>query len=141
MPEVKEEKRKHLGITSGTFLICLGIAILGWFIVTFSKEYVQTVGCTIQYSQLPKGIDQIKGSDSIVYITFKTKGFNYLKHSFTDKYTFLELSVKELTKKKGKRNVYSFSKKELSDYIRESGYFGSAFLEIEKPESLTIYMK
>ncbi len=141
MSEVKDEKKKYSKLTSGTFLICLGIAVMGWFIITFSKEYVQTVGCTIQFTQLPKGIKQINSSDSIVTITFKTKGFNYLKHSFTDKYTFLELSVKELTKKKGKRNVYSFSKKELSDYIRDTGYFGSAFLEIEKPESLTIYMK
>jgi hypothetical protein len=91
--------------------------------VTFSKEYVQTLGCKITYSSLPKGIDSVSSSDSIVYITFKSKGFNYLKNSFTDKYTTLDLSVTELTRKKGKRNVYSFSKKELTDYIRLSAKF------------------
>ena len=141
MPEVKEEKKRTPKIISGAFLMCLIIAILGWFIVTFSKEYVQTLGCSVSFSHLPKGVKTVNSSDSIIYITFKTKGFNYLKHSFTDKYSYLDLSVKELTRKKGRRNVYSFSKKELSDQIRQSGYFGSAFVEIEKPETLTIYMK
>jgi hypothetical protein len=141
MPEIKEEKRIRPRITSGTFLICLTIACLGWIIVTFSKEYVQTLECKVTYSNLPKGIDSISSSDSIAYITFKSKGFNYLKYSFTDKYTTLDLSIKELTQKKGKRNVYSFSKKELSNYIIESGMYGLTFVEIEKPESLTIYLK
>ena len=141
MPEVKEEKKRTPKIISGASLMCLIIGILGWFIVTFSKEYVQTLGCSVSFSHLPKGVKTVNSSDSIIYITFKTKGFNYLKHSFTDKYSYLDLSVKELTRKKGRRNVYSFSKKELSDQIRQSGYFGSAFVEIEKPETLTIYMK
>lgn len=141
MLEVKEDKKSHQKSISGTFLICLVIAVLGWFIVTFSKEYSQTVGCTVTYSHLPKGITSVNSSDSIIYITFRTKGFNYLKHSFTDKYSTIDLSVKDLTQKKGKRNVYSFSRKEISNYIRTTGYFGSAFIEIEKPESFTIYMK
>ena len=141
MPEVKEEKKRSPKLISGAFLMCLIIAILGWFIVTFSKEYVQTLGCSVSFSHLPKGVKTVNSSDSIIYITFKTKSFNYLKHSFTDKYSYIDLSVKELTRKKGRRNVYSFSKKELSDQIRQSGYFGSAFVEIEKPETLTIYMK
>lgn len=141
MPQIKEDRKISPKITSGTFLICLTIACLGWIIVTFSKEYVQTLACKVTYSNLPKGIDSVSSSDSIVYITFKSKGFNYLKNSFTDKYTTLDLSVKELTRKKGKRNVYSFSKKELSDYINLSAMYGTTFVEIEKPESLTIYMK
>jgi hypothetical protein len=141
MPQIKEDRKISPKITSGTFLICLTIACLGWIIVTFSKEYVQTLACKVTYSNLPKGIDSVSSSDSIVYITFKSKGFNYLKNSFTDKYTTLDLSVKELTRKKGKRNVYSFSKKELSDYIKVSAMYGTTFVEIEKPESLTIYMK
>ena len=86
MPEVKEEKKRSPKLISGAFLMCLIIAILGWFIVTFSKEYVQTVGCTVSFSHLPKGVKTVNSSDSIIYITFKTKGFNYLKHSFTDKF-------------------------------------------------------
>ncbi len=140
MPE-REDKKIKPRITSGTFLICLTIAFLGWIIVTFSKEYVQTLECKVTYSALPKGIKSITSSDTIAYITFKSKGFNYLKYSFTDKYKTLDLSIKELTQKKGKRNVYSFSKKELSEYIRESAIYGSTFVEIQKPESLTIYMK
>jgi len=141
MQEKKDDKRIKPGITSGTFLICLTIAFLGWVIVTFSKEYVQTLGCKITYSSLPKGIDSVSSSDSIIFITFKSKGFNYLKNSFTDKYTLLDLSIIELTRKKGKRNVYSFSKKELTDYIKQNSSYGNTFVEIEKPESLTIYMK
>ncbi len=141
MSEVKEDKKGLQKSISGTFLICLVISVLGWVMITFSKEYVQTLGCSVNYSQLPKGIKSVNSSDSLIYITFKTKGFNYLKHSFTDKYSVVDFSVNELTRKKGKRNVYSFSKKELSDYIRNSGNFGTAFVEIEKPESLTIYMK
>ena len=141
MPEVKEEKKKNPTIVSGAFLSCLVIAILGWFIITFSKEYVQTLACSVSFSHLPKGMKAVNSSDSVLYVTFKTKGFNYLKHSFTDKYAHIDLSVRELIRKKGKRNVYSFSKKEISDQIKLTGYFGSAFVDIEKPETLTIYMK
>lgn len=141
MTKFKEGKTAKHGMMSGLFLVCLTIAFLGWCIVTFSKEYVQTLRCNVTYNSLPKGIKSVSSSDSIVFITFKSKGFGYLKNSFTEKYTTLELSVKDLTRKKGNRNVYSFSKKELSDYIRESDMYGSTFVEIAKPESLTIYMK
>ena len=78
MPEVKEEKKRSPKLISGAFLMCLIIAILGWYIVTFTKEYVQTLGCSVSFSHLPKGVKTVNSSDSIIYITFKTKVNTFL---------------------------------------------------------------
>lgn len=128
-------------LTSTTFLICFIIAVLGWFVITFSREYVQTLPCEVVLYDIPENVKTISTSDSVVLITFKAKGFNYLKNSFTDKYTTLNLSITNLSAKKEKKNVYAFSKRELSSYIKEYSLYGNSFVEIEKPESLSIYIK
>lgn len=123
------------------FLICLLISAMIWVFMNFSKTYTQSLSYQVVCTDLPAEYEKVSTSDSILNITIKASGFDFLGYNFKNKNRVVQLSVKQLIDKKGKRRAYSLTKKELGEYFRENNIIPYSFVEIEKPETLTIYLK
>lgn len=137
----KNKSKFNIKLPPFAFLVCLLIAALSWVIVNFSKEYTVTMNYRVVCEDIPANKQFVAQSDSIVNLTFKATGFNYLNPRFSERNRVVYLSVTRLTQNSSKRNVYSFNRKVISDYIRNQGILDQTFVEMETPESLTIYLK
>lgn len=122
------------------FLVCLAIAVAGWFLVTFSKDYRVTMDFRILCYNLPEGKQSVTVSDSVVSLTFNQKGLNYLTKPYSAKDKEVYVSVADLIKPKGKATVYSVSNKEMRDYLSHN-CFGSELVAVESPEVITFYLR
>ena len=123
------------------FLICLMIAFVGWTIIKFSEEYTVPMSYHVVCEDLPSNKKTVTLSDSVLLLNFHAKGVHFLHPKYSERNRIITLSVSQLTKNSTKRNVYTFNKKILGDYIKTLPAFESSFVEIEMPESLTIYLK
>ena len=121
------------------FLVCLAIATAGWFIVTFSKDYRVTMDYKIKCYNLPEGKKSVTVSDSIISLTFNQKGLRYLMKPFSDKEKVVYISVADLVKPKNKVTVYSFSNRDIRDFLVHHT-FGSELVAVESPEVITFYV-
>ena len=136
---MSEIKPKHK-LPSFAFLVCLAIATASWFIVTFSKDYKVTLDYKIQCYNLPEGKTSVTVSDSIISLTFNQKGLRYLKKPYSTKEKVVSISVADLVKPKNKVTVYSFSNREIGEFLSHHG-FGSELVAVESPEVLTFYVR
>lgn len=136
-----DKKEKKVKLPSMAFLICLIIAFGVWLAINLSKEYTLSVNYQVVCDDLPENKTIASWSDSLFVLTFHTRGINYLNAKFSDRNRVLHLSVNNLTVNSTKRNVYTFNRKTLEDYIRTLPGFQTGFVQIESPESLTIYLK
>lgn len=134
-------RKYKLKLPPVTFLLCLVIAGIGWAIVNFSKEYHVTLNYRIVCNDLPENIDTVMLSDSIVKLTFNTKGLNYLNPKYSEQNCQLFISVKSILKNNSKKRQITLRKKNLNDYIRKEALFGNDFVEVEYPEELILYLK
>jgi len=141
MAEETKGTRYKLKLPPVTFLVCLLIAGLGWAIVNFSKEYTVTLSYKVVCTELPKNVDSVILSDSIVNLTFNTKGLNYLNPKFSEENRLLFISVKSLMHNKSKKSSYTIKKKALNEYIQRKAIFEHDFVEINDPDELTFYLK
>ena len=123
------------------FLLCLLVAGGAWLFSVLSKEYTVTLEYQVVCSDLPTNKQSVTQSDSTINLTFHGRGFAFLNPKYSDKKRVLDISVNTITKNRSKRNVYSFNKKALTEYIRNTPGFENDFVEIESPESITIYLK
>lgn len=123
------------------FLVSMLLSALGWITINFSKEYTQTLSYTIHCYDLPEKTKMVSLSDSTIMVTIKTKGFNYLNPSFSDKQRVINLSVREITNQKSSRRAYTFDKNVLEEYIYKKELIGKGFIAIEHPERITFYLK
>jgi len=124
-----------------TFLICLLIAFATWAIINFSKEYTVTKSYRVVCEDLPSNKQSVSLSDSVLLMSFRAKGVNFLSPKYRDKNRILYISVNQITKDRTKRNAYTFNRKALGDYIKTMPSFEKEFIGVESPESLTIYLK
>ena len=124
------EIKPKLKLPSFAFLVCLAIATAGWFIVTFSKDYK----VTLDYKT------SVTVSDSIISLTFNQKGLRYLMKPYSTKEKVVSISVADLVKPKNKVTVYSFSNREICEFLSHHG-FGSELVAVESPEVLTFYVR
>ena len=141
MAEKTQGMRYKLKLPSVTFLVCLLIAGLGWAIVNFSREYTLTLSYKVVCTELPENVNSVALSDSIVNLTFNTKGLNYLNPKFSEKNRLLFISVESLIYNKSKKSSYTIKKKALNEYIRRKAIFEHDFVEINNPDELTFYFK
>lgn len=134
--------RHYFRMPSSAFFICLGIGILAWFFVTYSKEYDVSLDYRLTCVNLPEKANDALLSDSIITINFKAKGYSFLNPRFKKKNRIIELSVNQLLKHKGHNlNSYQITKSELKEYIRENSEISPYLADIERPELITIYIK
>jgi len=123
------------------FLLCLLMAGGAWVFSVFSKEYTVTLDYQVVCSDFPANKQSVTQSDSVINLIFQARGFTFLNPKYSDRRRVLNISVNNITKNRSKRNVYSFNKKALNEYIRNTPGFENDFVEIESPESITIYLK
>ncbi|MBQ6072161.1 MAG: hypothetical protein IKQ75_01225 [Bacteroidales bacterium] len=131
---------KKLKLPPLAFLVCLIIAALGWVVVTFSKDYRVTLDFKVQCYNLPEGKKSVTVSDTVVALTFNQKGLKYLMKPFSNKDRTVYISVSDLIKPKHKVTVYTFSSKEMRDYLVAHCY-GSDLVAVESPEVITFYLR
>ncbi len=131
---------QKLKLPSLAFLVCLIIATAAWFVVTFSKDYRVTYNFNVVCYNLPDGKKSVTVSDSVFALTFNQKGLKYLGAPFSKKDKDVYISVAELIKPKHKVSVYTFTNKEIRDFLVLHNY-GSELVAVESPEVVTFYLR
>ncbi len=134
----REKKRTESSSTS--FLVCLLLAIACWLLVTFSKDYRVTMDYKIRCYNLPEGKESVTVSDTVLSLTFQQKGLQYLSKPYSDKDKVVYISVTDLIKTKNKVSVYTFSNKDMREYLSHN-VFGSTLVAVESPEVVTFYLR
>ena len=121
-------------------MVCLLISISCWVLVTFSKDYKMTYEYKLVCDNLPEGRKSVTVSDTIIELTFNQKGLRYLAKPFTKKEKEVTISISELIKPKHKVSVYTFTNKELCDFLIAHN-FGSELESVTSPEVITFYLR
>lgn len=136
-----ENKSKiPMKLPSLAFIVCLLISIACWVVITLSKDYKMTYEYKLVCDNLPEGRKSVTASDTVLQLTFNQKGLRYLTKPFTEKDKVVTVSVSELIKPKNKVTVYSFTNKEMCDFLAEHN-FGPELVAVSSPEVLTFYLR
>jgi hypothetical protein len=142
IPEELKNKQSRLKRPAVLFLGCLLIAGMGWCVINFSNQYRVTLTYRVDCYDLPKGKAMVGMSDSLIALTFNTRGLNYLSSKFSEANRILPISLKKLAANKGKnRNIYTFTAKELNNYIIDNNLIHPDFVGIEDINSWTVELK
>ncbi len=131
--------KQKLKLPSLAFFVCLVIAVVAWVVVTFSKDYRVTYNFKVQCYNLPQGKKSVTVSDTVFSLTFNQKGLNYLRKPFNKKDKVVYVSVSDLIKPKKKVTVYTFTNKEMREFLSRYN-FGSELVAVEEPEVVTFYL-
>lgn len=127
-------------LPSLAFVVCLLISIASWILVTLSKEYKVSYDYKLVCENLPEGRKSITASDTVITLTFNQKGVIYLTQPFRMKEKTVTVSINDLIKPKNKVTVYTFTNKELCDYL-SSHNFGPELVSVSAPEVITFYLR
>lgn len=127
-------------LPSLAFVVCLLISIACWILVTLSKEYKVSYDYKLVCENLPEGRKSITASDTVITLTFNQKGVIYLTQPFRMKEKTVTISISDLIKPKNKVTVYTFTNKELCDYL-SSHNFGPELVSVSAPEVITFYLR
>lgn len=127
-------------LPSLAFVVCLLISIACWILVSFSKDYKMTYDYKLVCDNLPDGRKSVTASDTILTLTFNQKGFSYLMKPFSDKEKVVTISISDLIKPKNKVSVYTFTNKELYEYLATHN-FGPELVAVTSPEVITFYLR
>ena len=136
----ENKSRIPVKLPSLAFIVCLLISIACWLLVTLSKEYKMTYEYKLVCENLPEGRKSITASDTIISLTFNQKGLIYLTKPFKEKEKTVTVSVSDLIKPKNKVTVYTFTNKELCDFLVANN-FGSDLVAVSAPEVITFYLR
>ncbi|MEG1555197.1 MAG: hypothetical protein RR356_00520 [Bacteroidales bacterium] len=139
MSEELKKTKYGFQVPSFAFIACLLISAIGWCILNFSKEYRVTLDYTLVCSELPEGKKSVITSDTIISLTFYTRGLNYLNSKYSEHNRVINVPISELIKNKPKRSAYTFSNKEMRDFLIGQGY--NDLMEVTNPEIVTFYLK
>ncbi|MDR2979725.1 MAG: hypothetical protein LBV02_04715 [Bacteroidales bacterium] len=139
--EESPELKNKIKLPSLAFVTCLVMAAAIWLFTTLSKEYTMTLEYQVSCKDLPASKQLVALSDSVVNLTFTTRGFNFLGPKYSDSHRQINLSLTTLTQNSSKRNVYTFNRRVLTEYIRTQPGIDAAFMEVETPESITVYLR
>lgn len=127
-------------LPSLAFVVCLLISIACWVLVTLSKEYKVSYEYKLVCENLPEGRKSVTASDTVITLTFNQKGVIYLTQPFREKEKTVTVSVSDLIKPKNKVTVYTFTNKELCDYLIGHN-FGPELVSVSAPEVITFYLR
>jgi hypothetical protein len=137
---MNSDKKLPIKLPPLAFLICLLLSIMAWLVVTFSRDYQVTQEYKLVAYNLPEGKKAVTFSDTVISLTFNQKGVNYLMKPYSNKEKLVYVSITDLIKSKKKVSVYTFTSKEMRDFLSQYN-FGSELVAVEAPEVLTIYVK
>ena len=136
----EHKNRILVKLPSLAFIVCLLISIACWLLVTLSKEYKMTYEYKLVCENLPEGRKSITASDTVISLTFNQKGLIYLTKPFKEKEKTVTVSVSDLIKPKNKVTVYTFTNKELCDFLVANN-FGPELVAVSAPEVITFYLR
>lgn len=134
------DKKLPLKLPPLAFLICLLLSVMAWLVVTFSRDYQVTQEYKLVSYNLLEGKKSVTFSDTVISLTFNQKGVNYLMKPYSNKEKVVYISITDLIKSKKKVSVYTFTSKEMRDFLSQYN-FGPELQSVEAPEVLTIYVK
>lgn len=134
------KSRRPANLPSLAFIVCLLISIACWLLVTLSKEYKMTYEFKLVCDNLPEGRKSVTMSDTVLQLTFNQKGLRYLMKPYSEKEKVVTVSVSDLIKPKNKVTVYSFSNKEMCEFLSTHN-FGSELVAVSAPEVITFYLR
>lgn len=137
--ENQQENKNKIKLPPLAFLVCLILSAIAWFFMNFSRDQEHTLEYKVVCSSLPEGKKTCTLSDTTFLLTFTTRGLNYLTPRFAEENRIVDINVNELIKNKSKRSAYSFSGKEMCDFLREQGY--PELKSVDKPEVVTLYIR
>ena len=129
-----------LKLPSLAFMVCLLVSISYWVVITFSKDYKMTYEYKVVCDNLPEGRKSVTVSDTVMELTFNQKGLRYLTKPFTNKDKEVTISVSDLIKPKHKVSVYTFTNKEMCDFLSTHN-FGPELVAVSSPEVITFYLR
>lgn len=121
-------------------MVCLLVSVSYWMVVTFSKDYKMTYEYKVVCDNLPEGRKSVTVSDTVMELTFNQKGLRYLTKPFTKKDKEVVISVSDLIKPKNRVSVYTFTNKEMCDFLVAHN-FGSELESVSSPEVITFYLR
>lgn len=127
-------------LPSLAFIVCLLISIGLWFVITLSKDYKVTYEYKLVCDNMPEGRKTVTASDTVLLLTFNQKGLRYLTKPFTAIEKVVTVSISDLIKPKNKVSVYSFSNKEMCDFLSTHN-FGPELVAVSSPEVITFYLR
>ncbi len=135
-----KQHRIPLKLPSLAFMVCLLVSVSYWMVVTFSKDYKMTYEYKVVCDNLPEGRKSVTVSDTVMELTFNQKGLRYLTKPFTKKDKEVVISVSDLIKPKNRVSVYTFTNKEMCDFLVAHN-FGSELESVSSPEVITFYLR
>jgi hypothetical protein len=136
----ENKTRIPVKLPSLAFMVCLLISVACWILVTFSKDYKVTYEYKLVCDNLPEGRKSVTASDTVLTLTFNQKGLRYLMKPYSDKEKVVTVSISDLIKPKHKVTVYSFSNKEMCEYLSTHN-FGPELVAVSSPEVITFYLR
>lgn len=135
----QQENKNRIKLPPLAFLVCLILSAIAWFFINFSRDQEHTLEYKLICSELPEGKTSCTFSDTIIVLTFSTRGLDYLTPKYAKENRVVDIAVSELIKNKNKRSAYSFSNKELCNFLIDNGY--PELKSVDKPEVITLYVK
>ena len=134
------KSKRPVSLPPLAFIVCLLISIACWLLVTLSKEYKMTYDFKLVCDNLPEGRKSVTMSDTVLQLTFNQKGLRYLLKPYSEKEKVVTVSVSDLIKPKNKVSVYSFSNKEMCEFLVTHN-FGPELVSVSSPEVITFYLR
>ena len=136
----ESKSKRPVSLPPLAFIVCLLISIACWLLVTLSKEYKMTYDFKLVCDNLPEGRNSVTMSDTVLQLTFNQKGLRYLMKPYSEKEKVVTVSVNDLIKPKHKVTVYSFSNKEMCEFLSTHN-FGPELVSVSSPEVITFYLR
>ena len=136
----ENKSRIPVKLPSLAFIVCLLISVACWLLVTLSKDYTMTYEYKLVCDNLPEGRKSVTASDTVITLTFNQKGLRYLMKPFSEKEKVVTVSVNDLIKPKNQVTVYTFTNKELCDFLAAHNY-GPELVAVSAPEVITFYLR
>ena len=137
------ENKQHripVKLPSLAFMVCLLVSVACWVVVTFSKDYKMTYEYKVVCDNLPEGRKSVTVSDTVMELTFNQKGLRYLTKPFANKDKEVVISVSDLIKPKNRVSVYTFTNKEMCEFLVAHNY-GPELVAVSSPEVITFYLR
>ena len=135
-----KQHRIPVKLPSLAFMVCLLVSVSYWVVITFSKDYKMTYEYKVVCDNLPEGRKSVTVSDTVIELTFNQKGLRYLTKPFTKKDKEVTISVRDLIKPKNRVSVYTFTNKEMCDFLVAHN-FGPELESVSSPEVITFYLR
>lgn len=107
---VKITKKLHIDRNLFTYLICVIIATILWFLNALNKDYIADISYPVKYVNLPKGKYFVSDPPKTLVLEVKAKGFALLGHRASTSFLPITFNVNSYSNHQlEKDNVYEYT--------------------------------